>query len=64
MISLKDYGGRPANACMDLYGLSTDEKPTKVFDDKQIENASIFYEMDTGKGYLYDEENHRWLEVE
>lgn len=63
MVSIKDYGGQPANACMDLFGLSTDEKPLITYEGKQIENASTFYEMDTGKCYLYDEENYRWLEV-
>lgn len=39
----------------ELYGLSTDVKPTGVC------NASLFYEMDTGALYLFDEENKRWL---
>lgn len=44
------------NIHFDMYGLSTDEKPTDV------ENASTFYEMDTKKIFLFDAENHRWLE--
>ena len=39
-----------------LYGLGSDEKPTDV------SNASVCYEMDTKKAYLFDEENKRWLE--
>ena len=39
----------------ELYGLSTDTKPTDVY------NASVFYEMDTGALYLFDEQNKRWL---
>lgn len=40
----------------DLYGLSTDEKPTNVA------NASTFYEMDTKKLFLFDAQNGVWLE--
>ena len=42
-------------AC-DLYGLSTDAKPVDVC------NASTFYEMDTKKLYMFDEEHARWIE--
>lgn len=38
------------------YGLSTDTKPTKGF-----ENADRFVEMDTGDVYLFDEQNATWL---
>ena len=40
----------------DFIGLSTDKKPTDVA------NTSFFYEMDTKKMFLFDEENQRWLE--
>lgn len=40
----------------DFYGLSTDEKPMDV------SNASTFYEMDTHKIFMFDEQNKRWLE--
>lgn len=43
-------------------GLSADEKPIRVTDTVFIKNGSSFYEMDTGAVYLYDEENHVWLE--
>lgn len=43
--------------CEEFYGLSTDEKPTE-----NVVNASIFYEMDTQKVFLFDEENKEWLE--
>lgn len=41
----------------EFYGLSTDEKP---IDDAH--NADIFYEMDTGKVFMFDEDNKQWLE--
>ena len=40
-----------------ICGLSTDIKPTKG-----CNNADIFYEMDTKKVYMFDEENGAWLE--
>ena len=36
-------------------GLSTDTKPTNA------KNGAIFVEMDTGKTWIYDEQNARWL---
>lgn len=39
-------------------GLSTDEKPTE-----NIENGTIFIEIDTGKIYMYDLENEEWKEL-
>lgn len=41
----------------EIYGLSTDTKPTKG-----VDNACIFYEMDTKKVYMFDEANQKWLE--
>lgn len=44
---------RNNSICYD--GLSTDEKPSKVY------NGSIFNEIDTGKRFIFDEVNSRWL---
>lgn len=41
---------------LEIYGKSTDEKPTE-----DIQNADIFYEMDTQDVYLFDEETKTWL---
>lgn len=41
---------------VEVYGLSSDEKPTDVC------NASVFYEMDTKKMFMFDEKNQQWLE--
>ena len=46
---------------VEMSGLSTDEKPTQV-GDKYIANGSQYIEMDSGKLYLYDLENTRWLD--
>ncbi len=41
----------------EYYGLSTDTKPVEG-----VNNADIFYEMDTGKVFLFDAENGVWVE--
>lgn len=43
--------------CLELFGLSTDTKPTDV------PNASTFYEMDTAALYVFDAENSIWYAV-
>lgn len=55
MITNYDTFAAKASPC-DFYGLSTDAKPTGV------SNASTFYEMDTKKLYMFDEEHARWIE--
>ena len=42
----------------DIVCLSTDTKPTG------FANGSIILEVDTGKFYVYDEENAEWTEQE
>lgn len=39
------------------YGLSTDTKPTD-----NVRNGSTFFEIDTSKSYVYDEQNKQWIE--
>ena len=39
-------------------GLSTDEKPTE-----RVGNGSLFFEMDTLKVFMFDEQNNKWLEL-
>jgi hypothetical protein len=41
----------------EYYGVSTDDKPTKG-----VINAEVFYEMDTKKVFMFDEDNQVWLE--
>ena len=45
----------------ELFGLSTDEKPV-VFQGALVANGSKFFEMDTSKRYVFDEENQEWLQ--
>ena len=63
MITLNKYGNRENRVWLELYGLSTDEKPIEKFDDIFIGNSSTSYEMDTKNTFMYDEENKKWWEV-
>ena len=63
MITLNKYGNRENRVWLELYGLSTDEKPIEKFDDIFIGNSSKYYEMDTKNTFMYDEENKKWWEV-
>lgn len=47
---------------MSLYAKSTDDKPTVKFKGTKIENGSTLMEIDTGKIYIYDEEDAEWVE--
>lgn len=63
MVTMSKYGNTINRVWMELYGLSTDEKPIEKFENVYIGNSSTFYEMDTKKVYIYDEENHEWDDV-
>ena len=49
------YQSQPRNS--DFYGKSTDNKPVY-----NIRNGDIFYEFDTQKVYMFDEETKSWIE--
>lgn len=57
MVTVNKIGGQMTTKDTEFFGLSTDTKPTE-----EIENASIFYEMDTKKLFVFDEENKIWIE--
>lgn len=44
-------------AAVELYGLSTDSKPT----DEQ--NGTLFFEMDTKKVYIFNGASSTWIEL-
>ena len=58
MITMARIGGQVAPQVFELRGLSTDIKPIS----NEIFNGSEYYEMDSKKLFLYDEENKQWLE--
>ena len=45
----------------ELSGLSTDTKPTVIFDGKKIANGSSFFEMDTQNVKFYDADSDTWV---
>lgn len=45
----------------DLYGLSSDTKPTGQFQGKDIGNAATFMEIDTRNVFFYDAEHDIWV---
>ncbi len=47
---------------VEMRGLSTDIKPTE-FDGRNIDNGSIFVEIDTGSIYFYDLDSKQWMEA-
>ena len=49
-------------AIFEFFALSTDTKPTETYNDIKILNGSSLKEIDTGKSYLYDQENDTWEE--
>ena len=63
MVTLNKYGDKCNRVYLELYGLSTDTKPIEKFENVLIGNASTFFEMNTGKCFIYDEENHKWWEM-
>lgn len=63
MVTLNKYADRPNRNWMDFYGLAKDQKPIEKYGTITICNGSTYYEMDTKKVYIYDEENHVWLDT-
>ena len=49
-------------AIFEFFALSTDTAPTETFNNIKILNGSSLKEIDTGKLYLYDQENDTWEE--
>lgn len=68
MITVTQTGANINHAVCEFHGLSTDIKPIDIFKDPEtsattyIDNGSIFYEIDTGKRYMYDSTNQQWHE--
>lgn len=61
MITLEQRGQKQNWNTLKLFGKSTDTKPTHEVKGEKIGNASTFYEMDTKKLFMYDEETHDWI---
>lgn len=56
----KNSLGEKTKLMVELRGLSTDTKP-KSFTDGDIENGSVFIEMDTQDVYMYNAHSKQWI---
>ena len=63
MVTTALHGKNYNENVSEIYGLSTDTKPTVDVYGNELANGSIFIEMDTGKGYMWDRENEEWRAV-
>ena len=63
MVTIGKIGQNTNSRTLELYGKSTDTKPIDFIDDVQVINGSVFIEIDTGKGFLFDEQNKTWKEI-
>ena len=58
--TLRKYGAKYNTTFCSFCGLSTDSKPTGLYEGVYIANGSEFIEMDTDKKYLFDAESQTW----
>lgn len=53
------------NKTVTLFGLSTDTKPDEAYEYGSavvpIKNGSLFYEIDSGDLFVFDEDNVDWI---
>lgn len=63
MNTLRKYGEKYNEPYCTFCGLSTDTKPTGVYEGIPIPNGSEFIEMNTDKKYRYDAASTQWKEV-
>lgn len=63
MVTIGKIGQNTNSRILELYGKSSDIKPIDFIDGVQVINGSVFIEIDTGKGFLFDEQNKTWREV-
>lgn len=62
MVTLSKIGDEYNRKLLTIAGLSTDVKPIGNIEGIAITNGSIFKEIDTGAGYLYNAETNEWVE--
>ena len=62
MMTVERIAGQTDGRSSEFRGLSTDTKPTKA-NGKDVENGSTFFEINTGKVFMYDAENDNWNEI-
>ncbi len=57
MVTINRVGGQDTEKNTEFYGMSTDTKPI----DNELQNGSVFIEMDTGVAWFYDAEKQEWV---
>ncbi len=60
MVTLEQYGNNVNRPTCKIFCSSHDTKPLRVIEGHTIANGSVLTETDTGKKYIYDEENAEW----
>ena len=60
MVTLEQYGNNVNRPTCKISCSSHDTKPLRVIEGHTIANGSVLTETDTGKKYIYDEENAEW----
>ena len=60
MVTLEQYGNNVNRPTCKIFCSSHDTKPLRVIEGHTIANGSVLTETDTGKKYMYDEENAEW----
>ena len=60
MISVEGSTKDDRKPMLELWGLSTDDKPIYSYGSLLIANGSIFHENDTSSIYRYSEGNRKW----
>lgn len=61
MVSFVKRGNNYNIPTMEIYGLSTDEKPLFDSQGMAVPNGSIFYEIDKGQVYMFSAETQTWI---
>jgi hypothetical protein len=61
MVTVNRVGGTDIERSTELYGKSTDTKPTADANGEALPNGSIFVEIDTSQAYFYDADTKTWL---
>lgn len=62
MVTLVRMGGSQVAKNAEFYGKSGDVKPVNSGGIVSVPNASTFYEMNTGKIFLFDEDENTWID--
>lgn len=63
ILTLSKYGDKYNKNIMEFVGKRYDLKPIIKYNGVKIPNGSKFFEMDTNKTFVYDEDKVSWNDV-